>query len=650
MPIGFYHFSLSGDNPGASESLNSAQHQALSVEFGSDWLYLRHEDDVLLFVARPDSASRIDVEKILDNNQILSRPAINERHLESGRAAVSRLLEIITGTAVEFLNKLSLESLHRAYNEAVEAGHIGADLQRLFQRGIWLHERVRQETPFFRFATVEEAVFCELAEKIVGTLANRNVGIIGYDPSLPRIVSRLKSAGCKTFVFLGNDTEIDDDLVLRCDGTSSISKNLKELPAGLDLLLVYYSTTHKLTEALLTEHIARKRYEPLLVFDYAKSGLNQKKLKRINRLYFYDARDVEKAINFNKAEQMDSLQEIHNWINKETRNYYNWRQSEDRFQFAGIIGRNSRMQQVFQMISRIARTDITVLIDGESGTGKELVARAVHQLSARSRRPFQVVNCGAIPDNLLESELFGHVRGAFTGAVSPKTGLFEAANSGTVFLDEIGELPPHLQVKLLRVLQDGEIKRVGGNETIRVDVRLVAATNRDLAAMVENGDFRSDLFYRLNVIQLTVPPLRERLDDVPLLVGHFIRKYAKKLKKNVSGISPEALQIIEGYHWPGNIRELENAIERSVALSFGDKIQNYDLPPVIRQLPSTTVSSPEGGLTLREMEKQYILQTLEACEWNYELASKQLAIGRTTLWRKMREYKMPEEGEQFSKK
>ncbi|MCA9687647.1 MAG: sigma 54-interacting transcriptional regulator, partial [Myxococcales bacterium] len=208
-----------------------------------------------------------------------------------------------------------------------------------------------------------------------------------------------------------------------------------------------------------------------LVFDCAESPLDFKKLKRYDNLYLYTHKDIENAIRFNKTERQESEREIERWIDAEVDTFFRWHQSEERYQFAGIIGNTPQMQRIFEMISRIARTDITVLIDGESGTGKELVARAIHDLSARAHRPFKVVNCGAIPDNLLESELFGHVRGAFTGAVAQKAGLFESADSGTIFLDEIGELPQHLQVKLLRVLQEGEFKRVGSTETTRVDVR-----------------------------------------------------------------------------------------------------------------------------------------------------------------------------------
>ncbi|RMI17487.1 MAG: sigma-54-dependent Fis family transcriptional regulator, partial [Calditrichaeota bacterium] len=370
-----------------------------------------------------------------------------------------------------------------------------------------------------------------------------------------------------------------------------------------------------------------------------------KRLKKLPNLYVYTRRDIEQVIQANRAEQQKAAEEIEAWIAEEVAAFERWQTGESPFRFLDLIGSTPRMQRIFELISRIARTDTTVLIEGESGTGKELVARAIHQLSHRSEKPFVTVNCGAIPENLLESELFGHVRGAFTGAVTPKQGLFEVANQGTVFLDEIGELPVHLQVKLLRVLQDGEIKRVGSNETIRVDVRVLAATNRDLQEMVQQGAFRSDLYYRLNVIQLTLPPLRERVADIPLLAHHFLKKFAARFHKDVVEISPEALEALQRYPWPGNVRELENALERATALAVGKAVTLYDLPPALQKpasAPPPVALPPDGHppLTLKELEKQYILEILKACNWNYEKACKQLDIGRTTLWRKLKEYRI----------
>jgi two-component system response regulator PilR (NtrC family) len=260
--------------------------------------------------------------------------------------------------------------------------------------------------------------------------------------------------------------------------------------------------------------------------------------------------------------------------------------------FAGIIGRSAVMLDVFRLVETVCRTNSTVLISGESGTGKELVARAMHALSLRSGRPFVAVNCGAMPEALLESELFGHVRGAFTGADRDKKGLIEAADGGTVFLDEIGEMPATMQVKLLRVLQERKYRRVGGIDEAASNIRVIAATNRDLPKLVGEGKFREDLFYRLNVIPVTMPALRDRADDIPLIANHFLAKYAREMNKSLDGFSPEALELLQAYPWPGNVRELENAVERAVALESETRVQAATLPDNLRE--GRPLTSPAG--------------------------------------------------------
>lgn len=250
---------------------------------------------------------------------------------------------------------------------------------------------------------------------------------------------------------------------------------------------------------------------------------------------------------------------------------------KEKFQFGNIIGKSSKMQEIFKMAEVVAKSDSSVLIQGESGTGKEVLAKAIHYNSARRDKPFVTINCAALTETLIESELFGHERGAFTGATGRKVGLFETAHGGTAFLDEIGEVPTSVQVKLLRVLQNGEIKRVGGNDVIKVNVRIIAATNRDLKQAIKEGKFRDDLYYRLNVISITLPPLRERTEDIPLLASHFLKLYTEKNNKIITGFKPEALKILLTHHWPGNVRELENAIERAVILCQGNELGPDDL-------------------------------------------------------------------------
>ncbi|HUP42026.1 MAG TPA: sigma-54 dependent transcriptional regulator [Thermoanaerobaculia bacterium] len=286
----------------------------------------------------------------------------------------------------------------------------------------------------------------------------------------------------------------------------------------------------------------------------------------------------------------------------EEQNLYLRRELEGKYTFSNIIGSSRRMQEIFHLVERVARTSSTVLVHGESGTGKELIARAIHFASPRAEARFLSINCGALPENLLESELFGHVRGAFTGAVREKKGLFQEADRGTLFLDEIGEMTPAMQVKLLRALQERTVRPVGGTREEAVDVRIIAATNQDLEALIDAGEFREDLYYRINVIPLHLPPLRQRREDIPLLVEHFLKKFSEEVDLGEPRrISVEAMRVLEAYPWPGNVRELENAIERAVALSSEPTLTTRDLPAHLlegRPVPSAAVTLPEEGLDL----------------------------------------------------
>ena len=309
---------------------------------------------------------------------------------------------------------------------------------------------------------------------------------------------------------------------------------------------------------------------------------------------------------------------------------------EKRYSFTNILGKNTRMQEIFDLISDIANTDSTVLIQGESGTGKELIARAIHFNSHRKTKPFVVTNCSAYSQNLLESELFGHEKGSFTGAIRRKIGRFEMADGGTIFLDEIGEVSPPTQIFLLRVLQDHRFERVGGEETLEVNVRVIAATNKNLTEEMKKGTFREDLYYRLNVIPIFVPPLRERKDDIPLLASHFLSKLSHERGKEVTSFSPEVMEIFLGHVWPGNVRELENAIDHAIIIAKQDRILPKDLPQSFLQRPLPTQEST----TLQDYEKNLILKTLQETKWNKHKAAKRLNINRSTLYGKMKRFRL----------
>lgn len=396
---------------------------------------------------------------------------------------------------------------------------------------------------------------------------------------------------------------------------------------GLDILRTIKGTFPTTEVILITGHASAETAVSAMkegAFDYITKPLNIDELKLI----------IGKALEKSRLV---------------LENVYLRKQLAEKFEFANIIGNSPAMQKLFSRMRKIIDTDSTVLLLGESGTGKELVAKAIHFNGPRKEKPFIAVHCGAIPENLLESELFGHEKGAFTGAIRDKVGKFEAANRGTIFLDEIVTMPMHLQTKLLRVLQEQEIERVGSTKPIKLDVRVVSATNVDLEEEVQKGNFREDLYYRLNVIPIVIPPLRERVQDVLPLVRHFLDKYCTGMNRPAMDITKEALMAMEQYHWPGNVRELENAIERTVALADGSQITLEDLPPNIGKAPKDTdLVTPrltEEGLDLakivNEIERRLVSEALALAGGVKARAAAMLKINRTTLVEKMRRLGMP---------
>jgi two-component system response regulator AtoC len=342
----------------------------------------------------------------------------------------------------------------------------------------------------------------------------------------------------------------------------------------------------------------------------------------------------EVILTLRKAQERERLRRENILLKREVQREYS---------FGNIIAKSPEMGEIFKTIEKISTYKTTVLLTGESGTGKELIARAIHYNSVRNEKPFIAINCGAIPENLLESELFGHVKGAFTDAHKDKKGLFEETDGGTLFLDEISELPLKLQVKLLRVLQEEEIRHVGGNISISVDVRIIAATAKDLSLEVNNGNFRADLFYRLNVLPINIPPLRYRREDISLLVDHFVRKYNQKLVMNIEGINRDTMNLLLDYNWPGNVRELENVVERSMVLSESNRIDTKNLPADIQnKTRSTGLSSFGDELSIKKttyaLEKNLIKRAIEKTGGNHTKAAKLLEISHRALLYKIKEY------------
>ncbi|QHI69897.1 sigma-54-dependent transcriptional regulator [Tichowtungia aerotolerans] len=386
------------------------------------------------------------------------------------------------------------------------------------------------------------------------------------------------------------------------DGMTLIQRALASSPELVCILLTAYGSMETAVEAM--RHGAT---------DFLTKPVNLKELELV----------LERVLRSRQAE---------------TENRQLREQLDSKFGMENIIGNSPQMQEVFDTVRQVAASRATVLIQGESGTGKELVAKAIHQLSSRNKATFVPVHCAALSSTLLESELFGHEKGAFTGATERRKGRFEMADGGTLFLDEIGEIDSSVQVKILRALEERTFERVGGQETVEVDARLVAATNRDLKQMVADGDFREDLFYRLYVVAITLPPLRERVGDIPLLLKHYLDEFNAENGRDIEGFAPEALDLLTSYNWPGNVRELRNVVEQTVVLSRGKRIGARDLPVHIREVSSEGPVVSLGNGTLEDLEKQALMQALKACAGNRTRAAEQLGISRRTLHRKIAEY------------
>jgi two-component system response regulator HydG len=411
--------------------------------------------------------------------------------------------------------------------------------------------------------------------------------------------SAVKAVENDTFDLILMDIRMTD-----MDGIEAITEIKKFSPSIPVIMMTAYASVKTAVEALKSG-----------AYDYLTKPLDMDELKIL----------IRKALNYYHLQK---------------ENIFLKERLADRFDFSQIIGRSRAMKELFETLSLIAPSDATVLIYGESGTGKEIVANAIHQNSPRAQKPFIKVNCAALPETLLESELFGHERGAFTGAVTRKAGRFQLADGGSLFLDEISDMSLTTQVKLLRVLQEREFEPLGRTKTVHVDIRLVAATNKDLEAEVKEGQFREDLFYRLNVVPIHLPPLRKRKDDIPLLAEHFFRVYQEKNKSSLKGFLPKTMDVMIRYDWPGNVRELENVVERAVLFSRGEFISPEDLPPHLQgsEYQEQSLVSVPPGITLKDVEKEVILQTLDETKGSRTQTARILGISRKTLQNKLKEY------------
>ncbi len=568
-------------------------------------------DEFFIFNSDDGYALFIFDEGFMDQSQALDK-AISTQFDEPdesllGTAAIREFF--IRSIGIKSLNAgNSVYRFRKSFALARKQALAGPVFRYLYHQSIWLSEKIRGETDFYSLACNYERVLDEVARKIFGKDTRPTLSMIG-DAAPFRDILDAFSEGHP-------DAPPDKGLALQGNGVLQ--------PSLITLLGPDY-------ENFVSAEKLNRAYQKSSGQSFLVISKNAGPKLPAN-VFLYSIDDLKKIASETLVIRNKEVKKIEPLIKKSVAAFEEWLKSDSRSTFLNIISKSQKMQQIFETISKIAQTNITVLISGESGTGKELIAQALHRLSGRDPEKLIVVNAGAIPENLLESELFGHVKGAFTGAVSSKRGLFMDADGGTIFLDEIGELPQTLQVKLLRFLQNGEIRPVGSNQSIVVNVRVVAATNRDLADMVKKGLFRSDLYYRLNVIPIHLPALRERKEDIVLLVRHFIKKYSGRMGRDVGRISDKALARLLQYDWPGNIRELENIIEHTVALASGNVIHDFDLPDVVS--PYITSKSR----SLKDMEEAHILSILDECDGNYDKACAILGISRTTLWRKLKQY------------
>ncbi len=401
------------------------------------------------------------------------------------------------------------------------------------------------------------------------------------------------------------DLVIMDIRMPKISGIEALKK-IKAISPGIPIIIMTaYASVGTAVEALKAG-----------AYDYLIKPLDIEELKIL----------VAKALRFRQLEQ---------------ENVYLKERLNDRFDFSKILGRSPAMNSLFETMALVAPSEATVLIVGDSGTGKELIASAVHQNSPRKDRPLIKVNCAALPETLLESELFGHEKGAFTGAIARKQGRFQLAHKSSIFLDEIAEMAPATQAKILRVLQEREFEPVGSSQTFKVDTRIIAATNKNLEEEIKAGRFREDLYYRINVVTLVVPPMRERREDIPLLADFFLKQYAEKNNRSIKGFTPRAVDLLMRYDWPGNVRELENVVERAVIMARGDMITPLEFPDVLQDLDEEAKASPlalTAGRSLKEVEKVMILRTLEETDGNRTHAARILGISRRTLQLKLKEY------------
>jgi transcriptional regulator with PAS, ATPase and Fis domain len=608
--------------------------QSLAPDQAREILFVLSRHSMELFYVGEDTEGQPSLQEFYFNLMPSLRTDTPFHRLQ-GSEAVRHFLQMSVGleTFIENQENDFLEQTSRALNANKETIHtVGPVLNRLYQTALILFSRIRKTDQSYDYVAVARQLE-ELITKIFRSFGKCSLLVVGSNESTEPILETLPVRKFQDCLFLHQDQFKSHQLASRFQGKALEADELYDTLDGIQLVLrMNQDFTQAFTVDSLRAVMERRKNLPLLLVNLDTSLVPDARVNKIYNLFSYHIDDLQ-------TRHSSEENGVRTLIENELAEFFSWFYSKDRYRFGDIIGKSDAIERILELIARISQTSITVLIQGDSGTGKELIAQAIHENSPRKDRPFIVVNCGAMPDTLLESELFGHVKGAFTGASANKKGLLEEADGGTFMLDEIGDTSPAFQVKLLRVLQQGEMRKVGSNEFQKIDVRVIAATNRRLDKLVEQNRFRHDLYYRLNVVQIDVPPLTARKEDILLLADHFMQTYAEKMKKRVIGISKKARDLFLAYPWPGNVRELENTLERAVALCVGFQITVEDLPKRIQfWQPSVETHEENELLPLKTVEEQHIRHVLQTLNWDYDRAVEVLGIGRTTLWRKIKEY------------
>ena len=526
------------------------------------------------------------------------------------------------------LESLGTDRWFRIFENNILSGgdesKIGPISSRLFRDVKATIKRVISTTTLRSGVVDKISASADLAEKIFGELHDKKALVYGNADFRNEIVDTLTDRGidsigiARQFNWLSSAFKETDIFVIGEVGVINDDINKDDLIEFL-----------------------KSKSTPFLIIDFGESPKSFSDLSKFGDFFYTQASSLDPVISRNLIVRKDAVRDVEKLIESAVERFKLWTESDKWDVSKSIVARSHSMQEVFYLIDRVASSDATLLISGETGTGKELVAKAVHRSGPRADKPFIAVNCGAIPENLLESTLFGYIKGAFTGAESDRLGMFQGADGGVLFLDEIAELPLSLQVKLLRALQDNEIQPVGSYETTLVDVRVIAATNKHLFERVERGLFRQDLYYRLNVVEITVPPLRERPEDILALAEHFLKEQSQRNGGKLLTLHENTTNLLKNYGWPGNVRELQNVIERVAILSTSAVILPSELPNSILDTAKHDVfEDKDDHPTLEKVEQEYIREVLLKHNFNYTKVAETLGIGRTTLWRKMKKYGM----------